>query len=120
LTDFGLSRIGLLGRQTRESQIVLRPEPRHDSRPRLPSIDSAYLSSPLLSADTFAGGSYFSKRTRAVPRLTPSPPDYLAPEIILGLCGEGTGVDWVSFELELILSFSRVMLYTDIFHISGL
>ncbi|KAJ7781081.1 hypothetical protein B0H16DRAFT_1497019 [Mycena metata] len=50
LTDFGLSRIGLLGRQTRESQLA-RPTTRYGSRSRPPSMDSAYLSSPLIYAD---------------------------------------------------------------------
>ncbi|KAF7301813.1 Serine/threonine protein [Mycena indigotica] len=50
LTDFGLSRIGLLGRQTRESQLG-RPVTRHGSRSRPPSMDAAYLSSPLIHAD---------------------------------------------------------------------
>ncbi|KIK67976.1 hypothetical protein GYMLUDRAFT_1014585 [Collybiopsis luxurians FD-317 M1] len=71
LTDFGLSRIGLLGRQTRESQIG-RPYTRYSSRSRPPSMDSAYLSSPLLN-DLNGGGSYFSQRTQAVPRFGNSP-----------------------------------------------
>jgi serine/threonine-protein kinase RIM15 len=81
LTDFGLSRIGLLGRQTRESQISLRPRPRHDSRSRPPSIESAYLASPLLSADLLAGGSYFNQRTQAVPRLAASPHIYSTDDV---------------------------------------
>ncbi|KAJ3802044.1 hypothetical protein GGU11DRAFT_107472 [Lentinula aff. detonsa] len=71
LTDFGLSRIGLLGRQTRESQIG-RPYTRYDSRSRPPSLDSAYLSSPLFN-DLNGGGSYFNQRTQAVPRFGSSP-----------------------------------------------
>ena len=66
LTDFGLSRIGLLGRQTRDAQLfsgAIRSRPRHNSRP--PSIDS-YMSSPLLAADIY--GSYFSHRNQSVPR----------------------------------------------------
>lgn len=77
LTDFGLSRIGLLGRQTRESQIGIRPRPSHASRSRPPSMDSAFLSSPLMSADMVAGGSYFSPGTHAPPRLAASP--YITP-----------------------------------------
>ncbi|KAK7060493.1 rim15, signal transduction response regulator [Paramarasmius palmivorus] len=69
LTDFGLSRIGLLGRQTRESQLG-RPYARYNSRSRPPSIDSAYLSSPLFTND---GGSYFTQRTHSVPRQGSSP-----------------------------------------------
>ncbi|KAJ7094616.1 hypothetical protein B0H15DRAFT_830207 [Mycena belliarum] len=68
LTDFGLSRIGLLGRQTRESQLV-RPSARYGSRSRPPSMDSAYLSSPLIHADYSAGGSYFNQRPQPVPRI---------------------------------------------------
>ncbi|KAJ7129508.1 hypothetical protein C8R44DRAFT_776963 [Mycena epipterygia] len=67
LTDFGLSRIGLLGRQTRESQLA-RPSTRYGSRSRPPSMDSAYLSSPLIHADYNAGGSYFNQRPQSVPR----------------------------------------------------
>ncbi|GLB33957.1 putative cheY-homologous receiver domain containing protein [Lyophyllum shimeji] len=54
LTDFGLSRIGLLGRQTRENQTG-RALTRYNSRSRPPSMDSAYLSSPLIYADVAAG-----------------------------------------------------------------
>ncbi|KAJ7684022.1 hypothetical protein B0H17DRAFT_1073288 [Mycena rosella] len=72
LTDFGLSRIGLLGRQTRESQPV-RPSARYGSRSRPPSMDSAYLSSPLIHADYNAGGSYFNQRPPLVPRIGTSP-----------------------------------------------
>ena len=72
LTDFGLSRIGLLGRQTRDGQLSfergVRTRPRHNSRP--PSIDS-YMSSPLLAADFH--GSYFSQRTPSNPRPGSSP-----------------------------------------------
>lgn len=69
LTDFGLSRIGLLGRQTRESRLG-RPYAR--SRP--PSMDSAYLASPLIQPD--ASGSYFTQRTNVVPRAGNSPYQY--------------------------------------------
>ncbi|KIP07024.1 hypothetical protein PHLGIDRAFT_106203 [Phlebiopsis gigantea 11061_1 CR5-6] len=72
LTDFGLSRIGLLGRQTRDGPLSfergVRTRPRHNSRP--PSIDS-YMSSPLLAADLY--GSYFSQRTPSNPRPGSSP-----------------------------------------------
>lgn len=54
LTDFGLSRIGLLGRQTQEAQIG-RALTRYSSRSRPPSMDSAYLSSPLTHADVSGG-----------------------------------------------------------------
>ncbi|KAJ6539501.1 hypothetical protein B0H19DRAFT_1037582 [Mycena capillaripes] len=72
LTDFGLSRIGLLGRQTRESQLA-RPTTRYGSRSRPPSMDSAYLSSPLIHTDYSAGGSYFNQRPQSVPRIGTSP-----------------------------------------------
>ncbi|KAF8897682.1 hypothetical protein BD779DRAFT_1492082 [Infundibulicybe gibba] len=72
LTDFGLSRIGLLGRQTRENQMARR-HTRYSSRSRPPSMDSAYLSSPLIYTDVTAGGSYFNQRTNSVPRLGSSP-----------------------------------------------
>ena len=44
-------------------------------------MDSAYLSSPLLSADLGAGGSYFNQRTHAVPRLAPSPHIYPTDDV---------------------------------------
>lgn len=73
LTDFGLSRIGLLGRQTRESQLA-RPTTRYGSRSRPPSMDSAYLSSPLIHQDYNAGGSYFNQRPQSVvPRIGTAP-----------------------------------------------
>ena len=76
LTDFGLSRIGLLGRQTRDGQLsftgapAAKPRARHNSRP--PSIDS-YLASPLLAAEVLAGGSYFSHRAPSGTRPGSSP-----------------------------------------------
>jgi serine/threonine-protein kinase RIM15 len=72
LTDFGLSRIGLLGRQTRESQLA-RPQTRYGSRSRPPSMDSAYLSSPLIYNDYSAGGSYFNPRPQSVSRIGTAP-----------------------------------------------
>ncbi|KAK0490856.1 hypothetical protein IW261DRAFT_1434432 [Armillaria novae-zelandiae] len=74
LTDFGLSRIGLLGRQTRESQLD-RPYTRYNSRSRPPSMDSAYLSSPLVYTEP--GGSYFTHRAQSISRVGTSP--YLPP-----------------------------------------
>ena len=72
LTDFGLSRIGLLGRQTRDSPG--RPLTRWNSRSRPPSMDSAYMSSPLVcAADAHIGGSYFTQGTHPAPRLGNSP-----------------------------------------------
>ncbi|KAF8631556.1 hypothetical protein AX15_002310 [Amanita polypyramis BW_CC] len=72
LTDFGLSRIGLLGRQTRDSQLG-QLHTRHHSRSRPPSIDSAYLSSPLIFTDNPPSSSYFGQRTSSVTRATTSP-----------------------------------------------
>lgn len=69
LTDFGLSRIGLLGRQTRDTRRLPerllggktgRGKRSPGSRPT--SFDSTYLSSPLLSADLQGSGSYFNPR----------------------------------------------------------
>ncbi|CCL99433.1 uncharacterized protein FIBRA_01451 [Fibroporia radiculosa] len=78
LTDFGLSRIGLLGRQTREGQLSfdrgLRTRSRHSPGSRPPSIDSAYMSpSPMFAADIHLGGSYFTQRTQSIPRIGSSP-----------------------------------------------
>ncbi|KAH9045510.1 hypothetical protein EDB85DRAFT_2167702 [Lactarius pseudohatsudake] len=61
LTDFGLSRIGLLGRQTREAQLVplerggRAARTRYSPHSRPPSMDSAYLSSPLIPTDLIGG-----------------------------------------------------------------
>lgn len=76
MTDFGLSRIGLLGRQTRDAQLSmdrLRPYSRYSPGSRPPSMDSAYLSSPLFSADVLSGSSYFNQRTSSASQLASSP-----------------------------------------------
>jgi serine/threonine-protein kinase RIM15 len=73
LTDFGLSRIGLLGRQTREVSMGLHGHTRHSSRSRPPSMDSAYLSSPLFPTDSIPGGSYFATRTNPISRQGQTP-----------------------------------------------
>lgn len=71
LTDFGLSRIGLLGRQNNQMGLG-QPYTRYSSRSRPPSIDSSYLSSPLIYAhDTSAaptGNSYFNQRAGSTSR----------------------------------------------------
>lgn len=77
LTDFGLSRIGLLGRQTRDGPFSfdrgLRTRSRHSPGSRPPSIDSVYLGSSPFTSDLHAGGSYFTQRTSSIPRLGSSP-----------------------------------------------
>lgn len=69
LTDFGLSRIGLLGRQTRDSLLVGHPRGRAlASRP--PSIDSSYMGSPLLFSElNTPATSYFTHRGQSSQRL---------------------------------------------------
>ena len=62
LTDFGLSRIGLLGRQHNQAGLG-RSLTRYNSRSRPPSIDSSYLSSPLIHTHDTTGGSYFNQRS---------------------------------------------------------
>jgi serine/threonine-protein kinase RIM15 len=63
LTDFGLSRIGLLGRQTRQTHMALNVHhTKFSSRSRPPSMDSG---SPLFSMDAALGGSYFVQRTHS-------------------------------------------------------
>ena len=81
LTDFGLSRIGLLGRQTREAQTdFLRTRSKYSPGSRPPSMDSAYMSSPLFPNDVISGGSYFTQRMNAIaqnvsqPFLSSGPP----------------------------------------------
>ncbi|KZT74282.1 hypothetical protein DAEQUDRAFT_761156 [Daedalea quercina L-15889] len=77
LTDFGLSRIGLLGRQTRDAPFVfdrgLRARSRHSPGSRPPSIDSVYMGSTSFTPDLHVGGSYFTQRTSSIPRLGSSP-----------------------------------------------
>ena len=79
LTDFGLSRIGLLGRQTRApglmSDRAVRGHTRGSPSSRPPSIDSAYMaSSPMFAVDLQpGGGSYFNHRTPSLPRPGSSP-----------------------------------------------
>ena len=69
LTDFGLSRIGLLGRQTRNTrrlpERLLGTKPgrgRRSPGSRPTSFDSTYIASPLLSAELQATSSYFNPR----------------------------------------------------------
>ncbi|KIL70172.1 hypothetical protein M378DRAFT_67303 [Amanita muscaria Koide BX008] len=69
LTDFGLSRIGLLGRQTRDGHLGRL----HTRQSRPPSMDSAYLSSPLIFTEGTPGSSYFNQRSSATTRVTNSP-----------------------------------------------
>src|SRR5258706_6871541 len=71
LTDFGLSRIGLLGRQTRDGGLPIGPLARRNSRSRPPSMDSAYLSSPFYFSDL--SGSYFNHRNNPISRPGNSP-----------------------------------------------
>ncbi|KAH9966049.1 hypothetical protein BC827DRAFT_1181717 [Russula dissimulans] len=74
LTDFGLSRIGLLGRQTREAQLMplerggRATRTRYSPHSRPPSMDAAYLSSPLIPADLIGGGSYFNQQPAPINR----------------------------------------------------
>jgi serine/threonine-protein kinase RIM15 len=71
LTDFGLSRIGLLGRQTRESQTTRVHAP-YAFRSRPPSMDSAHLASPLMLGEHVGGNSYFNHRN-SISRIATSP-----------------------------------------------
>lgn len=69
LTDFGLSRIGLLGRQTRDE--TSSPMGRHTSRP--PSMDSVYMTTPITTPDAQLS-SYFGLKaptSNTTPSLTP-------------------------------------------------
>ncbi|TFK75762.1 hypothetical protein BDN72DRAFT_809354 [Pluteus cervinus] len=86
LTDFGLSRIGLLGRQTREPQLG-RPHTHYKSRSRPPSMDSAYLSSPLIYPDPNGGPSYFTQQRN--PTKFGQSPHFPTPDDV----GESSGSD---------------------------
>lgn len=74
LTDFGLSRIGLLGRQTREGDLLaergLRHRTRYSPHSRPPSIDAAYMTH---TPHVEVGGSYFNPRPPAGQRMGSSP-----------------------------------------------
>lgn len=83
LTDFGLSRIGLLGRQTRETQSTedrLRPRAKYSPGSRPPSMDAVNMSSLLIPIDMVSGGSYFNQRMNSTsqnvsqPLLSSGPP----------------------------------------------
>ena len=97
LTDFGLSRIGLLGRQTRELNAERpRPRARYSPGSRPPSMDAAYLSSPLLLSADILGGSYFSQRLGSGGGAgggAPAAPSPLAPSPLLTT---GTPTDDIS------------------------
>lgn len=72
LTDFGLSRIGLLGRQTREGDLMpIRSRTRYSPNSRPPSIDAAYLTHTPYTTDL--GGSYFNLRPPSAPHAATSP-----------------------------------------------
>jgi hypothetical protein len=72
LTDFPLSRIGLLGRQTREPMDMgMRHRTRYDSRSRPLSIDSGPLPPPLPPTEMIDGGLFFNQVTHPVPRISP-------------------------------------------------
>ena len=75
LTDFGLSRIGLLGRQTREGDVLsergLRHRTRYSPHSRPPSIDAAYMTHTSHAAEV--GGSYFNHRPSLGQRVGSSP-----------------------------------------------
>lgn len=75
LTDFGLSRIGLLGRQTREGDVLsergLRHRTRYSPHSRPPSIDAAYMTHTAHTTDV--GGSYFNPRPPSGQRMGSSP-----------------------------------------------
>lgn len=79
LTDFGLSRTGLLGRQTREGELLsergLRHRTRYSPHSRPPSIDAAYMTHTLHAGE--AGGSYFNPRQPGGQRIASSP--YVIP-----------------------------------------
>ena len=99
LTDFGLSRIGLLGRQTRDVNLkaeFARPLHKHSPGSRPPSVDATYLTSPLLSAIDYPGGSYFLQRSGSIS----APPLAASPHISTGTptdeVSESSGSDSIS------------------------
>lgn len=71
-----MSRIGLLGRHHTQTTLG-RPYTRYSSRSRPPSMDSSYLSSPLIyahdSSTVPTGSSYFNQRSNSTSRPGHSP-----------------------------------------------
>ena len=100
MTDFGLSRIGLLGRQTLDINERQRPRTRYSPSSRPPSMDAAYLSSPLLLSADILGGSYFSQRAPpgVAPPLAPSP--HLSTGTPTDEISESSGSDLSGFFLR--------------------
>lgn len=89
LTDFGLSRIGLLGRQTREAQLLadkgVRSLAKLSPGSRPPSMDLAHFSSPPPYSELLSGGSYFNQRTHPLPRMGSSPYLYSTDDSMEGM-----------------------------------
>ncbi|EEB95164.1 hypothetical protein MPER_05911, partial [Moniliophthora perniciosa FA553] len=107
LTDFGLSRIGLLGRQTRESQLGhdVGESSGSESVAVLQNLRSRNADSPLQSFATelttdLRSHSHSNSNSNSVSGTPPGEqkfvgtPDYLAPETILGLRKDDAAVDW--------------------------
>lgn len=91
LTDFGLSRIGLLGRQTRDALMAeksVRAQVRLSPGSRPPSMDLAHLSSPPSYSELLSGGSYFNQRIAPLPRMGSSP--------YLSSTDDADGIGWDS------------------------
>ena len=96
LTDFGLSKFGLLGRQTRARHEEV-PAPIPTTWAQLP--DAANTPSvepvPLATAGAHPSEAYFgSMADGAQAKRIVGTPDYLAPETILGVGVDEFGVDW--------------------------
>lgn len=105
LTDFGLSRIGLLGRQTRESTRHAhsissdRPfrgdKPRNSPGSRPTSMDSPHLSSPLISPEPGAPISYFHLGGGSGPASTPGLGPLMFPDDISESSGSESVSGWL-------------------------
>ncbi|WFD01889.1 non-specific serine/threonine protein kinase [Malassezia obtusa] len=100
LTDFGLSKFGLLGRQTcacHEPAAAAAPIP--TTWAQLPDAGAAPSAAPVPLASVPASAhpteAYFrSMAGDAEPKRIVGTPDYLAPETILGVGMDEFGVDW--------------------------
>ena len=94
LTDFGLSRIGLLGRQTQDLNIeCARTRQRHSPGSRPPLMDSAYLSSSLMLSADILEGSYFSQRIGSGSASQLAPSTYMPNGTPTDDASEGSGSD---------------------------
>ncbi|KAG2090589.1 serine threonine protein kinase [Suillus discolor] len=126
LTDFGLRRIGLLGRQTCEpmdmgntSGATTRnfalsddasesgPESIYNHHSRQSRAGESRLQLFAMKLTTDLRSYYLGGHTPPREQKFVDTPDYLAPETILGLCGDHAAVDWWALGLRIFIRHSH-------------